>query len=289
MAIFDWSRQHPSETLSSLYFSARDAPEGRWIYHYTSVDSFLKIIDSQKLRFSSADCLNDPRESKGNQSLVIRTEFVDSAEARKDWFCEVQRIRDLVSRVRKNVFIGSFSVDATGTTGRSERGYAIPTMWAHYGDKHRGVCVVFEREQLVDCVAKLIGKSPLQGPVTYDADLESVPSVDLLQTRTRTDGEIEEDLVLDHRNLWFRKYACWSSEREYRIAIPKDKTDSFIEIPTSPALVGVCLGVDLAAKDANLVIDAARRSGIYEVPSLYWDAGYGQAQVAIRTDSFPAL
>jgi Protein of unknown function (DUF2971) len=283
MAIFDWSRQYPIETGNALYFSASDAPERKWIYHYTRVESFHKIIDSQKLRFSSADLLNDPRESKGNRSIEVRGEVGGSPEANKILFREIQRIREVVSRVRENAFIGSFSVDAAGMAGRSERGYAIPTMWAHYGDNHRGVCMVFEREKLVDSVVRQIGGVPHEGSLTYDADLASVPSFDFLQTKSKSDRELEAELALDYRNLWFRKYACWSSEREYRIAIPKNNLDRYLEIPLNPGLIGVCLGVDVAVKDANSVAAAALNSGIHEVPSLYWDAGYGQARVPIMT------
>jgi hypothetical protein len=76
-----------------------------------------------------------------------------------------------------------------------------PVMWAHYADKHKGVCLGFD-------IGELNGE-PLAYPVSYSAE------------RLQFQIDQEKDLLgIDERYvraLLYTKAQQWSYEREYRI------------------------------------------------------------------------
>ena len=102
------------------------------LYHYTSFESAVKIIASKKLLFSEINKVNDINESCGPNYIV--KDLTDSIEADK---------------IMKHFTQISFTSDT-----RLNKGFDIPAMWGHYGDRGHGACLVFDRKNILQEIGR---------------------------------------------------------------------------------------------------------------------------------------
>lgn len=87
-------------------------------YHFTSLDTARKILAGRRLRISRIDDLNDPYELLGADL---------GEESLRDGYI---KMRDELALTRGII---CFS-----------RSFALPIMWSHYADRHRGICLAFD-------------------------------------------------------------------------------------------------------------------------------------------------
>ena len=93
------------------------------VYHYTSIEKLFLILGNFQLKMSTLKDRNDPRER-----MEIKT--VLDIKAKNGY-----KLLHIIKRRNFN------SNTITCFSGDSEnlKGFDLPTMWAHYGDKYRGV------------------------------------------------------------------------------------------------------------------------------------------------------
>lgn len=102
-------------------------------YHYTSLDTLKKIVESREFRASPVSKMNDPAEIKYSVSLIIgtirhlRARNMGKMDGYFDWLLERANIQNV-----KFPFAASF-------TTQSDH---VP-MWRLYADNGRGVCICF--------------------------------------------------------------------------------------------------------------------------------------------------
>lgn len=89
-------------------------------YHFTNIESAIKILESKRLKLSRFNDLNDPFELLHEN--IVRKTFRYEMQQQKEQF-------------NKTHGVISFS-----------KGYESPVQWAHYADRHKGVCLVFSVE-----------------------------------------------------------------------------------------------------------------------------------------------
>ncbi|MBO5193778.1 MAG: DUF2971 domain-containing protein [Bacteroidales bacterium] len=95
----------------------------KFIYHYTTFDSALKILVSQKLKYSDMSNSNDINESwRPQYTNPDGTPYNDPDEYRT--IC--------------------FTKDTDGVCG-----FTRSSMWGHYADHGYGVCLVFDRKTII--------------------------------------------------------------------------------------------------------------------------------------------
>ena len=153
-----------------------------YLYHYTSADNAMKIIDSKYLLFSKIENANDIYES-------CRVVFYNLSNIAMDVATILKQFQQL-----------SFVKDTAEL-----RGFCIPSMWGHYSDKGNGVCMVFNKKKLLACCSKGMYHDSVEYRKNYDPDIE----VD--------NTNIDEYLRLYKKKLFFRKSIDWAPEQEYRI------------------------------------------------------------------------
>lgn len=137
-----------------MIYGHRDAD--KFVYHYTSAETARDfILKSWKLRLNTLEATNDPRESKAWEFDFWTSGKHDlgsyDMQQVSAWFSNV-----LKSRAR----LACFVCDKTPLTGDHTqdillRGLARARMWAQYADKHRGVCLVFDKARLIEAVAEI--------------------------------------------------------------------------------------------------------------------------------------
>src|SRR5690606_34757584 len=142
----------------------------KYLYHYTSIDNAVNfILKDRTLMFNSLRGTNDPKESK-NWEFNFHTE--DNLKPTHQE--SMQLWHDVTNEIKTKCKVLCFSKDMKGLGANSIndiylRGYSKPRMWAQYGSKHRGVCLIFERERLESLlVSQFDAKADLYGSdITY--------------------------------------------------------------------------------------------------------------------------
>jgi hypothetical protein len=142
------------------------------LYHMTTADACLKILRSKRLKGSLLEDLNDPFEL-----LAVSTGEKKSRIL----------LKHMKAQLNKKYCLLCFSET-----------WQEPLLWAHYGDKHRGVCLGFDvREGLPQKVTYVSER------LDHSFAKETVPFSEKGQRMTR------ESL--------HTKHSGWAYEREWRV------------------------------------------------------------------------
>ena len=159
------------------------------LYRYMPSEGCIKSILNRSLRISRVDSLNDPydmlygvtglpKEVNGNQSS-----------------------HDLVQSTRAHVS------DLYGVICFSKR-CCIPTMWAHYADAYRGMCLVFDSEAFPQDVLY---------PVKYEDERVTVSFEELCSGYV---SDFSESYFDTFKQSLYTKATSWGYEEESRLVLP---------------------------------------------------------------------
>jgi len=117
------------------------------LYKFCSADDALKIIMSSKLMFSLVCNFNDPFDTSINNIKFdpsnVSTEYLKDIEYLKSKFG-----RDSISKTPKEAIANWVKKSAKSRIDELvitcfSRSHESPLMWAHYADKHHGICLEF--------------------------------------------------------------------------------------------------------------------------------------------------
>jgi len=249
----------------------------KYLYHYTSFDKALKIINSNRLLFSSITNTNDTTESKlkilfEQPNTMNEAEFNDSTLKLMAYF----------SGFVPNIKLMCFSMDSTIDYKENKiedhnikelyydysgRGFALPRMWAQYADNNTGVCFIFNKSRILDKLSSITRHYEL--PVKYKPftqrfkiDGGTVKSL-LEQIKCDNNGNlIFYDYLFNYKGKklppyieynYFRKLNDWKHEQEYRIlALVDDNEKALYLDEIATALEGIVLAekIDVASENA---------------------------------------
>lgn len=223
------------------------------LFHYTTRDAALGgILPSRKFRFSSFEDMRDPYENKDwslpGASNVDALNDPEGEAANRRYF-EVQAIANDVKRQAR---LAGFCMSGRVDRNTCDHGWSRASMWEHYGESHRGVCLVFDREKLISSTLESLHSAelpkPYYKPVLYELDFRYNPMIEI--NREVVDMNSEQlrafmfQFVEDHNeHLFYRKATDWSTEMEFRFVVTvPDGFSSPIEVDVQDALVGLVAG-----------------------------------------------
>ncbi|MDQ1031127.1 hypothetical protein QF035_008709 [Streptomyces umbrinus] len=236
------------------------------LFHYTSVDAAVSgILPSKALRLSPYTATNDLWESEPHYPMLASS---DQRPADADFAVWDGIDRQLRQHTKVGCLTQVIALPETVSNPDALRGWAHLALWAHYGDRHAGVCLQFDRERLVASFhAAHTGPTslPLHGPVHY-LTAQSGP----VTRGVNTDqvGEFGSDAVAlayaekYQDQLFFRKHLDWDSESEYRLVV-LNQTANYEFVDIHDALTGVVLG---SSFPPDRVADLLKALEPYEVP-----------------------
>jgi hypothetical protein len=142
-------------------------------------------------------------------------------------------------------------------------------MWSQYGDSHKGVCIAFDRPELMRLVQSAYDGNAHDSVVTYTNQMDRLNLATSLEHSAITNGS-DKDLLDSCLPIYaFTKHLDYRDENEYRIAILSDN-DVIIDCGTS--IKAVILGDRFPSAYAINILDASKRLGI-EVCQLKWING----------------
>lgn len=222
----------------------------KYVYHYTrSTIAIDYILKSGTLRFGAYTSTNDPKETKSWEFSLLTFENRDLGK-----YKHVEMSQEFSAQLKSRANLCCFSTDSGLLTGDHmkdiyRRGFAKARMWAQYGDRHTGVCLVFDRQKLLGTVKRQFGRHYLMhGPVRYrDAALvrgiehhEYAIDIDLYESLGPV-AYLRSHVQRHNQSLFFEKLADWRDESEWRIVVlTKNQEDLFLKFEDS--LVAVVHG-----------------------------------------------
>lgn len=115
-------------------------------------------------------------------------------------------------------------------------------MWAHYGDKHEGACVGFERTE-----DNILGHDDVTHPVVYS---DMYPEARFAEI-ARRDGSFSDKVL-------FTKARDWSYEKEWRLICHEG--DRFMEVPGR--ITEVILGLRMNPEDTEVFVSECSEQDI---------------------------
>lgn len=263
----------------------------KYLYQYRNCKDALKymLCDDGKILLNQLKYVNDPRESKFKGFGLYGGEFEND---------EVPKYFNAVSdHFTSCVKIACFSKDdvriSTPPYSTPEpflRGYAKPKMWATYGDNHKGVCLIFHKNQLIENLAKLSLPSEkfYHGDVGYDKFVETA-GVKMWRTlmpegafsfkgarlKSHFKDYILEQIEEHHVRYFFWKHEDWRSEDEYRLVIYGERKEVAF-LPCQNTIAGIAVGMDCNKENLEALVKAANRLKIPIVQPEWSIQGWGQ-------------
>lgn len=217
------SRPRPSTTPYDAYVYY--AQPGEYFFHYTSADTaFEHILRTKTLRLSPYSTMRDPLEAK--QWHVTGAGFSAAPGDVERQFFEQYA---LLQRAKAQSKLLSLSVDSADSVPDDPfgRGYALASMWELYAQKHRGVCLVFDRAWLIKNLTEALAPvgTAFHGPVQYRhrGIMDSPEASTLVLGGDDSPDDAVTRHITAHRDpLFFTKLTDWEHESEYRFVVVSD-------------------------------------------------------------------
>lgn len=223
----------------------------QFVGHYTNVAGLEGIAGSKALRLGRLAAMNDPREYRQRRFSVMGAGLDRQ---------ELESISASLNAARANTRVASFtrdSIDGEPTTlSRTDaRAYARQSTWSHYGDRHRGACIIFEKAHLMTSLRSTFGPNAVGDKITYVAGVESGfdTTVDPAELQRLGRGEyVQEHERTNVQLSLFTKNHDWEIEREWRIVVRghDQSNEAFVPLTSSVwPVAGVVLGEDFSTSD----------------------------------------
>jgi hypothetical protein len=228
------------------------------LFHYTKLETAMELIlTAKRLRFTSFKNVNDPHE-RGYKSLSLNWSNRNPIDESLVDYDKYQKEVDSIRLDESKILCFSKNANSITKTRSSvldkdlyyKTGFFKMRMWAQYGDLHRGLCLAFSRDNLVDDIKKTYTDFKLyRGDIRYkdsSLDMRQAYHIELTNDALTNfrDFFISEHLIKYRENLFFTKNTDWRDEFEYRLLLLTDnkKPDYFIDIRNS--LKAVFCGLD---------------------------------------------
>jgi hypothetical protein len=235
-----------------------------YLYHYTKSSTAVDFIfKNRTLLLGRYTGTNDPKESKAWEFSLGTNQERDLGKYK---MAEVSNW--LSSELKQKTRLVCFSMDHPPLTGDHikdihRRGFSKPRMWAQYGERHSGVCIVFDRQKLLHQIKAQFGSAHLvlSGPVQYQDrsivraldDHEYMINIDLLETVGR-EAYVQEHLRAHAQALFFEKMTDWRDENEWRCVVFSN-ADGDLYLDLKDSITGVMFGENTDGKVVQDVMD----------------------------------
>jgi hypothetical protein len=226
--------------------------------YYSNVDYAINVIRDAKLFCSKAKSFNDPFDGSipfdidDDPSDFVAAAYRTYKKDGHDWssiksiltshLCENGELSaDTKSLIKNTAEEFKKQNENAGIVCLTEDPLSV-LMWSHYANKHKGVCIGFQRSADND-----LGDDDACIPVTYS---DSYPAPKFSQIYEST-GSLTEALL-------FTKAKKWAYEKEWRLMV--DEGDAFGKLPGE--IISVILGCRFPDENLLKVREACGKKGI---------------------------
>lgn len=194
--------------------SKTDMPDH--IYHYTSNDVLMKILDGQSLRMSTSHHLNDTLE--GEQFFTLLEKHDSHPDQEK-----IETVRQTLAPYE--FFVTCFS---------SERD--LLSQWRGYAGNGTGVAIGFRTQAIRVAIKR--SREALLYPVVYADDCQGLPTkqTNAINAILSSSGTPSKSIVQSFaKERWAIKPKGFAEEKEFRLIITLDVSSGSLK-PTTKGL-----------------------------------------------------
>ena len=302
---------------------------GNKLYHFTDIDSLLKILISNKIRLSNIKNVNDVDEFS-DLEVELKTDmniyaYLDTLEKIKETTIKQLNMRDKEHRelttqlsfrlnregkisedewlgllnefkdieysyirigerltlieeriesikqkkqhnktmnidIRNNLYLNCFT-DLDSSADGIKQIIDKTTMWGHYADRHKGVCLILDKDKILELFKKQFEEQ--QGCMCKSKNIKYLSLADLNKVR---ETKIISQCLLEKLDIYFHKYSDWDVESEFRLLVYKETPESFLELcDIRKAIEGFIFGARTDNNNINLITEAIKCVGIDEL------------------------
>ena len=230
------------------------------LYHYTRFESCKKIIETNTLLFGRLKDMNDINE-------LYRPLFnngVDDENAEK-----VQSMIDKLQQI-------SLTRDM-----KNKMGFDIPSMWGHYADKGNGVCLVFDKQKLLNRLS--YNESILfKGEIKYKSSFHSS-----IFAKFDKYGNAKLFSKNELKQYFFSKTKDWANEQEYRILAINNIDQERLNIPLQDSLVAIIMHNASDVENHKAVFSSKQYDELSKIfnPDKIWEYGAFVEERNIRNNN----
>ena len=167
-----------------------------YLCHYTSFENFFSILSTMTLNVCSFENSNDILEIESNISCLGNN----------------QRILEIEQYIANQCGYVSFSINQWDEILNiiTSVGYLIPSMWGIYANKSKGVCILLDKDILLQENAKSLSNS-----LWYS--FFNVSYLQIQGQKLVPKTELVEDIVKkNYRHIIGVKHKSWEFEQEFR-------------------------------------------------------------------------
>lgn len=213
--------------------------ENQFLFHYTTYSSALKILCSQQLRLGPLAKMNDPLEFENCHNKPF---WCQGAPSEEEYMVMFNLYENAVTEKEKAVRFVSFSMDDYSEHDIFSKGWARSRMWAQYADKHKGVCLIFDKVNLINAFRSNFKNDTCKTyyrKINYTNNFES-----LSRAFSRPCNSF---LTEDKIDFLFQKCNDYRDEQEFRLLlINKRLNDSgeTVSFSIADSVCGIVIGVN---------------------------------------------
>jgi hypothetical protein len=241
-----------------------------YLCHYTNEKTAKLIIENMSLRFGKICESNDPIEIKDfNNFLQIKTIDTQLKSIKiklKSYLDDILQLICFSKGEINNIGEHGFEIDmendiidnADMQSFTKRPPYYLPRMWAQYGNNHKGVCLIFNKNNLIKQVKdqtkslyhlkykEVLYEDIVRYNILFDQAIKKFVYIYLDEQKEPMN--IVQDILHKNNNLdYFVKDIDWKDEREYRFLlwnkIKNNNYDNKIIHIDAKSLVGIVLGL----------------------------------------------
>jgi len=165
------------------------------LFHFTRLDSAVRILSTGLLRFGKLEDMNDIAES----SLTVYSDYLSEGD---------------VEQELKKYKLLSFTLDTIEC-----RGYEIDPLWGHYAESGNGVCIVFDKEKLEQRLKSTFHSCRECSKIIYEPGITSAAIMQKSDAKKKS----VKDLWIKRNMIFFTKSIDWQYEQEYRFLVKSRK------------------------------------------------------------------
>jgi len=262
------------------------------VFHYTKTSTALeKILFKKQLMIGQLKYTNDPKESKEH----LFGEFIDPPPYKYSDISVLSAWTEKLLQIAKPIKLNewkvlSFSINhpdlESDKLSIEENpflsGAFRPTMWAHYGENHKGVCLKFNGNKLDEQIKKAFLDKKHEifcGNIEYD-DKWAIDGVsifiDIGEVSKLNDIEFKEWLrheyfIKNYKKIFLKKSMGWENEYEFRwLVYSENDSPEFISI--SDVTEEIIVGSDFEEAYYPSLDKFCKELGV-QAYKVFWDNG----------------
>jgi hypothetical protein len=208
------------------------------VFHYTKMSTALtKILPNKEILLGNLHQTNDPLETQNRfREWINESSNPYEPQGLIRDFVEPIGIKDINIKVLSTCCHNNPSWKSTYPQSEIYKyGNSRFSMWAHYSERHTGVCILFDGKALDNNIRKRVEEngSVQNGFVKYNYE----------KSIQRFQGNNHEEIWNNYRQNFLCKSPDWKPEHEFRWLV-RLENDSKLLVPIENAIKAVIVGKD---------------------------------------------